>query len=248
MPKTKKEIKKKNTNSKKDIIVKTITVIAIIIVLAIVYNFISNLETIKVTVEEHEFYQYLTGNRVEYIGSLKMTRKNDITELITEDGIISLDSTPVYYKDERNKVILPENMAIAFPMNNGEIYKVNSLSTAYIDYGAVHIQKGNLDKEIYDAFLYDGNDLYFFIENTTLTVNGMEHNLPPLSYANVTYNGYIEIYNYDTEEYSYIEKANSDVIAKTNKYTINLSVDSMQYEGTDQLLIKRIKNLPNLDS
>jgi len=242
-----KKVNKKKVNSKKEVIVKIITIIAIIIVLAIVYNFINNLETIKVTVEEHEFYQYLTGNKVEYTGSLKMTRKNDITELITEDGIISLDSIPVYYKDERDKVILPENMAIAFPMNNGEIRKVNSLSTVYIDYGTVYIQKGDLNKEIYDAFLYDGNDLYFFIENTTLTVNEMEYNLPPLSYVNATYKGYIEIYNYDTEEYTYIEQVDTDIIAKTNKYTINLSVDSMQYEGNDQLLIKRIKNLPNLD-
>ena len=240
--------KKKNnrrTNSKKDIIIKCIGVVAIITVIIIAYNIVKNLQILN-TVKEHEFYQYLMGKKVEYKGIVKMEKKNDITELTTTDGTINLDSTPIYYKDEINKAILPENMAIAFPMQNGELNRINSLSTIYVDYGRVYVQKGELNKELYDAFLYDGNDLYFFIENTTITINGKDYTLPPLSYANVTYQGYIEIYNYDKDEYIYIEKSNNDVIAKTDKYTINLTVDSMQYEGNDQLLLKRIKNLTDL--
>ena len=103
-----------------------------------------------------------------------------------------------------------------------------------------------MNRKLEDAFLYDGDSLYFFIENTTLTVNGLEYKLPPLSYANVKYKGYVEIYNYDTDEYEYIESVDTDVIAKTNKYSINLSIDSVQCEGMEQLLITRIKNLQNL--
>ena len=238
--------KKKKSNSKKDIIIRLIAVIAIITVLIVVYNIIKNLQSMY-SVKEHEFYQYLVGKKVEYKGSIKMETKNNITEFTTEEGTINLDSTPIYYKDEINKVILPETMGVAFPMENGALYKINSLSTVYISYGKTYVQKGNLNKELYDAFIYDGNDLYFFIENTTVTVNNQEYKLPPLSYVNATYKGYVEIYNYDTDEYTYIEKANTDVIAKTNKYTINLSVDSMQYEDNDQLLLKRIKNLTNLE-
>lgn len=241
-----KRLNKKRGNSKKDIIIKCITIIAIIVVIAIVYNFISNLQTINFSVKEHSFYQYVMGNKVEYKGTLKIEKKNDITELTAEQGTIYLTSIPIYYNDERNKAILPEDMAIAFPMNNGALYKVNALSTIYIDYGSVYVQKGELNKELYDAFLYDGNDLYFFIETTTVTVDDIEYKLPPLSYVNATYKGYVEIYNYDTDEYTYIDQASEDVIAKTSKYTINLSIDSMQYEGNDQLLLKRIKNLISL--
>lgn len=239
---------RKKSNSKKDIVVKCITIIAIITVIAIAYYFVSNLQTIKFSVEEHKFYQYVMGEKVEYSGSIKMERKNDITELTTEEGIISLNSVPIYYAEEKDKVILPEDMAIAFPMNNGALYKVSSLSNIYIEYGRVYIQKGELNKELYDTFLYDGNDLYFFVENTTLTVNGMECKLPPLSYVNVTYKGYVEIYNYDTDEYTYIEEVDGEVTAKTSKYSINLSIDSMQYEENDQLLLKRIKNLRGLEN
>ena len=237
--------KRKRNNTQKDILIKIITVIAIISVIVVVYIFINKLSSLS-SVKEHEFYQYVMGNKVEYKGIVKMATKNDITELTTNEGTISLDSIPIYYNDERNKVILPSDMAIAFPMENGALYKVNSLSIIYIDHGEVFVQKGNLNKQLEDAFLYDGNDLYFFIENTKVTINGTEYNLPPLSYVNATYKGYVEIYNYDTDEYTYIEKVTSDIIAKTSKYSINLSIDSMQYEENDQLLLKRIKNLQNL--
>lgn len=237
--------KKKRNNTQKDILIKIITVIAIISVIVVVYIFINKLSSLS-SVKEHEFYQYAMGNKVEYKGIVKMATKNDITELTTNEGTISLDSIPIYYNDERNKVILPSDMAIAFPMENGALYKVNSLSIIYIDHGEVFVQKGNLNKQLEDAFLYDGNDLYFFIENTKVTINGTEYRLPPLSYVNATYKGYVEIYNYDTDEYTYIEKVTSDIIAKTSKYSINLSIDSMQYEENDQLLLKRIKNLQNL--
>ena len=237
--------KKKRNNTQKDILIKIITVIAIISVIVVVYIFINKLSSLS-SVKEHEFYQYVMGNKVEYKGIAKMATKNDITELTTNEGTISLDSIPIYYNDERNKVILPLDMAIAFPMENGALYKVNSLSIIYIDHGEVFVQKGNLNRQLEDAFLYDGNDLYFFIENTKVTINGTEYSLPPLSYVNATYKGYVEIYNYDTDEYTYIEKVTSDIIAKTSKYSINLSIDSMQYEENDQLLLKRIKNLQNL--
>ena len=243
-----KTTKWKKNNSKKEVIIKLITIIAIITVIIIAYNFITNLQTIKFSVEEHEFYQYVMGNKVEYKGTLKLERKNDITEITTEEGKIYLTSIPIYYNDGTNKAILPENMAIAFPMNNGALYKVNGLSTIYIDYdGTLYVEKGDLKKELYDTFLYDGDDLYFFVENTTVTIDGEEYILPPLSYVQATYKGYVEIYNYDTDEYIYIEEVDENITAKTNKYTINLSIDSMQYEGNDQLLLKRINNLMNLE-
>ena len=239
---------KSKSRIKKDIIIKIFSVIIILIVIVIVYNFIKNLQTIKVSSEEYKLYQYVMGNKVEYTGIIEMSSKDDITKLETaENGTIYLESNPVYFIEQKNKAILPSEMAIAFPMNNGKLNKISGLSTVYIDLGDVYIKKGDVNKKLNDAFLYDGNDLYFFIENTTVSVNKNEYILPPLSYVNATYKGYVEIYNYDTDEYTYIEDVTGDVIANTDKYKINLSNDSLQYENTDQLLIKRIKNLPNLE-
>lgn len=242
--------KKKNVKKsfkRKEIVTKTITIVLIIVVITVAYNFINNLDSINIKIEEHEFYKYFAGEKVQYEGSLKMKRNNDITELITDGGSVLLDSIPLYYKDNQDKVLLPETMAIVFPLDNGNIYKVNSLSTVYLDYGSVYIKKGNLKKELADTFLYDGDSLYFFIDRTTLTVDNIEYNLSPLSYVNATYGGYVEIYNAEVDEYIYLESVETDIIAKTSRYQINLTVDSMQYGETDQLLIRKLKDLNNLE-
>lgn len=239
--------KTKNKKTKKDVIIKLVSVIAIIIVLFIAYNFISNLQTIQMPDKECVFFQYVMGRKIEYTGALKMTKKDGVTELTTNEGVIYLDSIPLYYKDEIDKVILPEDMAIAFPMEKGTLRKVNSFSNVYVEYGETYIEKGSLNRRVENAFLYDSEDLYFFIENTTVKVNGEEYKLPPLSYVNATYKGYVEIYNHDTEEYTYIEEVEGDVIAVASNYTINLSVDTLICGENEQLLLKRIKTLPNLE-
>ena len=237
----------KKPKNKKETIIRFAMIIAIVIVIVVTYNFINNLQRIKIPSGEYRFFQYVMGNKTEYTGVLEFSGKDGITKLECKEGTIYLESMPVYYESERDKVILPADMAVVFPMDSGRTNKVNSLSIAYINYGDVYIQKGDLDKNLEDAFLYDGNDMYFFVENTTVTIDGVEYKLPPLSYANVTYKGYIELYNYDTDEYTYIEEVVDDVIAATDKYSINLSNDTLKYEDTEQILLKRIKNLKNLD-
>ena len=236
--------KKKN---RREFFIRLGMIIAILAVIAIVYNYINGLQKIKVN-SEHEFFQYLYGKKLEYTGILEMSDKDNITKFETKEGTIYLESIPVYYKDEKFKAILPEDMAVVFPVEGGVTNKLNSLSTAYIKYDDVYLKKGSLNKKIENAFLYDGNDLYFFIENTIVNVDGQEYKLPPLSYVNATYRGYVEIYNYDTDEYTYIEEVNEDVTAKTTYYTINLSNDTVKYEENEQILLKRIKNLTNLEN
>lgn len=240
--------KRKQKKKNGEFIIKLATIVAITIVIIIVYNFIKNLQTVKISDKECEFFQYVVGGqKIEYKGVLKMSKNNGITELQTEEGILYLDSTPVYYKDEKNKVILPNEMAVAFPLEKGMIKKINSFSNIYIKYDEIYVENGNLNKKIEDAFLYDGSDLYFFINNTTIKINEIEYKLSPLSYINVTHNGYVELYDYDTDTYTFIENVEGNVIASTTTYTINLSVDTVKYEASEQILLKKIKNLSNLE-
>ena len=97
-------------------------------------NLLQYTESINIKIEEHEFYKYFAGEKVQYEGSLKMKRNNDITELITDGGSVLIDSIPLYYKDNQDKVLLPETMAIVFPLDNGNIYKVNKLLTSLLDH------------------------------------------------------------------------------------------------------------------
>ena len=102
-------------------------------------------------------------------------------------------------------------------------------------------------KLVENALLYDGSDLYFFLENTTITVNGQDYEVTPLSYVIVRYRENVEIYNKEKDEYTVIETPDQDVYAKTADYTINMSIDALQAGEKEQLLIKSIDKLQNIE-
>lgn len=227
---------------KKDTVKGVLLIILLIIIIVIVIMYFMNINTEKT--QSEEFYQYYSGKRIDYEGILKISKIGDITELQAKDGNIQIDSTPIYYKNEKNKVLFPENMAKVTPIDNGRMTKINRFSNIYENQESIYLQSQNKNEIIENSFLYDGSDLYFFIEPTTLIVNEQEYELSPFSYIIVTYKDGVEIYNYDKDEYNII-LTDGKVIAKTKEYTIDTTFDTIKYGNKEQLLLKNINSLPN---
>ena len=236
------EKKKKRKSS----IITTSIIAALIVIIVIVIIIIGSLNS--TTVESHDFYQWYSGQRVEYKGELTFTRKEGLTELKATDRKVTLDSTPVYYADENGKVIFPEDMAVVYPNNNGMMYRINHFADITEENGEIYLETNLATKtnktKLEKAFLYDGQDLYFFLERTNITVNGTTYEVSPLSYAIVRYKQSVEIYNYEKDEYQVIDTTETqDAKVVTDTYTINMSVDSLQTAEKDQLLIKGLSYL-----
>ena len=236
------EKKKKRKSS----IITTSIIAALIVIIVIVIIIIGSLNS--TTVESHDFYQWYSGQRVEYKGELTFTRKEGLTELKATDRKVTLDSTPVYYADENGKVIFPEDMAIVYPNNNGMMYRINNFADITEENGEIYLETNLATKtnktKLEKAFLYDGQDLYFFLERTSITVNGTTYEVSPLSYAIVRYKQSVEIYNYEKDEYQVIDTTETqDAKVVTDTYTINMSVDSLQTAEKEQLLIKGLSYL-----
>lgn len=235
--------KKKKRRSK---IITSSIVAALILIIVIVMIILGNLNSTKT--ENHDFYQWFVGQKVEYKGELTFTRKEGLTELKATDRNVTLDSTPVYYADEKNKVIFPEDMAIVFPNNNGMMYRINHFADLIEENGSIYLETNSATKtnksKLEKAFLYDGQDLYFFIDRTTISVNGTNYELSPLSYVIVRYKQNVEIYNYEKDEYKVIDTSDTqDAKIITDTYTVNMAVDSLQTADKDQLLIKGLSFL-----
>ena len=240
--KKRKELLEKKKRRKNTIITVSI-VSALIVIIIIVSIIISNLNSTKT--ESHNFFQWYSGQKVEYKGELTFTRKEGLTELKATDKKVTLDSTPVYYAEKENKVIFPEDMAIVFPHNNGMMYRINHFSNIIEENSDVYLET-NLAVETNKtkAFLYDGQDLYFFLERTNITVNGTTYEVSPLSYAIVRYKQSIEIYNYEKDEYQVIDiQDGQEAKVVTDTYTINMSFDSLQTAEKEQLLIRGLSYL-----
>lgn len=189
---------------KKDNIVKILFVLVGIAVIVAVSIYIGSLNTTKL--EEEQFYQYFGGRKVEYTGTLEISRKtNGITSLKTNDINIDLDSTPIYYKTEENKLLFPQDMAIVYPENQGQMQKITHFSTIKLEEDIPYLQYENNKQSIENSFLFDGNDLYIFLEPTTIVVGENSYELSPLSYAYVSYRQIVEIYEKASDTYEIIE-------------------------------------------
>lgn len=240
------ELLEKKKKRKSSIITTSIIAALIVIIVIIIIIIIGSLNS--TTVESHDFYQWYSGQRVEYKGELTFTRKEGLTELKATDRKVTLDSTPVYYADENGKVIFPEDMAVVYPNNNGMMYRINHFADITEENGEIYLETNLATKtnktKLEKAFLYDGQDLYFFLERTNITVNGTTYEVSPLSYAIVRYKQSVEIYNYEKDEYQVIDTTETqDAKVVTDTYTINMSVDSLQTAEKEQLLIKGLSYL-----
>ena len=230
---------------KKDNLIKII-LFTILIIIALSVILLINMLNSDV-LEEHNFYAYYGRQKYAYNGALKITKKNGITELICKDIQIELDSTPVYFADTANKVIFPKNMAAIFPLKNGNLYKVNNFSKMYRDNDYIYLEKDGRTKFMQNVFLFDGNNLYFFTEHTRIIVEGKEYLVSPLSYARVIYGRSVEIYNQSTDEYTMIETEDVNIVAKTDSYEIDMSIDALTVNEKRQLLLNVVNGLQNIE-
>ena len=78
----------------------------------------------------------------------------------------------------------------------------------------------------------------------TIVANGESYQLSPLSYVIVAYKEYLEIFDKDTQAYTFVDLEDSDdVIAKNDYYELNLSTDVLYNSGKEQLLLKNMNYL-----
>ena len=214
----------------------------IILILILVCSFVLFFEINDyrdITTEKHDFYYYFSSSRTDFNGSITLDTKGVIISLDANN--VALNSTPIYYVKSENGMIMPENMEVVYPYKNNPMYKLGKFSRIYYLNNYIYIKSEAGKGRIYDCFLYDGNDLYVFIENTTVIVDGISYELTPMSFVEVT-KGYIRIYNKKKDEYTVLEKYNK-AEAFTEEYAINLLTDSFTYNNKYYMLIKNIDKL-----
>jgi len=188
------------------------------------------------SVEEVEVYQYFSGIKMEYTALVSRNKKNVILEYENNDFVVSLDSTPAYIKDTDN-VIFPKEMSIMFPLKDMQ-YQVNALAEVYMENDLYYLNIKNLNKTYDHIFYYDGNNLYFFVDNVTLTVGDRVIELSPLSYVNASYMNYVEYYDRENDISEVIEITNEKVLVSNDYMSIEVTNDKVVYQDGFSLLTK----------
>ena len=205
-----------------------ICLIIILILAFAIYN-IHRLYVNHTTDEKASFYQYFAGRKVEYEGTLKINRKNNIVDLDTGKQKIDLTSVPVYYQEDKVKVLLPQSMTIVRPLSGYKQEKTVNFSTITWDKdNTAYLLKSNeYDAEITNSFLYDGVDLYFFLTETNIKIGNDEITLSPMSYIRVNVGNSLEYYDHESDTYKMMEITTEQVIATNKDFEVNLSSDKV---------------------
>ena len=206
-----------------------ISLIVILILAFAIYN-IHRLYVNHTTDEKTSFYQYFAGRKVEYEGTLKINRNNNIVALDTGKQKIELTSIPVYYNiEEKVKVLFPESMTIVRPLSGYKQEKTVKFATIAWDNNKneYFLKSNEYDKEIANCFLYDGVDLYFFLTETVVKIGDDEITLSPMSYIRVNVGNSLEYYDQESDTYKIMEITTEQVLAANKDFEVNLSSDKV---------------------
>lgn len=218
-----------------------IPIIVLIVLLIVVFIYLREYKYSQYrNKQEHSFYQYYAGLKLEYDATISFNRDNEIKGFEPKEYKITYDSIPIYYK-EQEKVIFPNEMSIIFPLRNYRQNKLKEFSYMErinnINYITFEDYRKNLDHYI----IFNGNNLYFFSDSVNLTINGESITLSPMSYI-IARNDEFSYYNYETDEYKTLE-INQEVFVSNDYYKINVTNDYIDATNDRILLINDIQEL-----
>lgn len=187
---------------------------------------------------EISVYQYFGGMKVEYTAVVTYNLKEVIVDISSKDKKIEYDSTPVYYVDEE-KVLFPSEMTIIFPMRDASQYRLYKFATYYKE-DDLHFVKNNADIGTYDYFfLYDGKNMFFFPDETTLKINDKEYKtLGPKSYVSVVGGLTLIYYDTTTDTSEVIELDGETVTVVNSSMNVNINEKYLMSFGNKVLLFR----------
>ena len=165
----------------------------------IIYYFISK-TTIFNSVEKVKVYQFFTSDKTEYDLEISKNRKGVISDLYPVSISVVYDSTPIFESDNKNVVIFPKRMSVVAPVMNCSEYLADEFSYIEFENKRYNLVTNGFNSALGHYFLYDGANLYFFIENVTLIIGDKRIELSPYSYI-VANNKKISYYNREKDEF-----------------------------------------------
>lgn len=222
-----------------------ITLMIVIFIAFFVYYRVSVSNNYHIDTEE-QVYQYFYEEKYEYTSIISKNKKDVIVDFQPQEIKINLDSTPIYYQD-KEIVILPKDMSVVMPTLSCAEYLTKGYSYITYEKGIYTLTSERYNKKLNHYFLYDGLDLYFFIESVTLTVGQEEVKLSPFSYIIARYGKDITYYDKQTDTFKTINTTENDTKIENEYYTVYVSKDTIDYQGTSILLTSDIENLNTID-
>lgn len=239
------EVKKEKKSFKK-VLMKNAPIICIsfaaflLLVGVLVVVFQAKEEITQYTIKNERLYTYMLNHRLDMTSQVTLDHDDNVTKMIYNGEEITLVSEPIYYTDKK-EAILPNDMSVVFPRDERRQKKINRYTKVEEAGSQVVLMSSNLKYALTDAFVYDGDNVYFFADDGVVKYGDKTIPVSKFSMVTCEYRGSIAIYDYKTQKMTYEEKFEGNVIAEFENYSINLSEDKVIVKGESSLLDKNVE-------
>lgn len=231
----------------KKIITKIIIGIIILVLLTIliINLFNVNKDLTSKKIKNEDVYIYFGTEKFDYKGNITLDRNNNITNIKFNNKKSKLYSEPIYYS-KKEKIIIPTYYNLV-NTSVGLQNKIKYYTELELIDDSYYLKNDKLNYKLNNNFLYDGSDMYIFIQQSTVTFNDIKVEISPLSFVNYIFDTKeLYIYNYKEDKITYYEKVDTDVYVLNDNYKVNLSSDNIIYKNKQKLLMKNFDYLKNL--
>ncbi len=210
--------------------------VAVIVVAVVVARMFRDESTSFST--DASLYQYYGFEKQEYTGESRIAVDEDgILTLTNGETQTQLDGTPLYYSNQSRMILLCD--MVYMPTSGAPAY-VYLLGEAFMRNESAYIVNSGGEIAVDGGFLYNGKDLYVFLEPVTLTIGDETVELSALSYAFVQYNRDAQYFDRESAtDFSATTGEGMNVTAEfADGRKIDLNTDTLyDAEGNWQLLI-----------
>ena len=180
-------------------------------------------------------YQYFSSDKSAYSLKINKDRKGVIQSLDPSGVDVIYDSTPIYDSKDDSVVIFPSKMSIVAPVMNCSEYLVNPYSYIKLDNKKYNLVTKKFNSTLGHYFLYDGKDLYFFIEDVILVVDGKKIELSPYSYI-VAHRKNISYYDKKDDKYVTLDTKSYDNYVYNEFFKVYVNGDYIE-SGSEKVLL-----------
>ncbi len=216
---------------KKNYIAFTIFIVILLVIIASI---------ITISIISHNRHKIVTekgkASLYQYIGKMKNSFEADITY---EDDKITKIVSPKYsivnsvlYYQDKDEVIIPFDSEIVFYYRDNLTYQLPKYSTFAINNSVQKIKVQGVDYSTDSFIIYDGQDYYFLPDKSTLTLDGEEIELSPLSYVDANRTTFI-----------YYDYAKDKVVVKENIKVANLKINDADIDLFGDVVVYNKKSL-----
>ena len=196
---------------------------------------------------EESTYQIWCGTRFDYASDASFYDTDGNVTIKEGDTELTPVDAPILYS-KQYKLTTVTDMLMMQPETGMSLKRILALTTVSYAGGRTTFTKGDGTAQCFGGFMYDGKDMYIFLEKTTLTFGNVTVELGPLSYVTAVYNDRVEYFNSEDQSSKVYGLSNVNVTAVTESgYVLDLGRDCMERDGNEYLLFSAVSSVKEIE-